>query len=123
MDALLVALQNVCEQLLPIVGAIALIFLCILLKKAWELVEELTETVKNLSPTIKGVDQSIEKLQAPLDTAVRISHTVDDVHDKTSAAIEKGAEFVNDNIGNIKDFVTDKLSKEKNFDEDEEDDE
>jgi hypothetical protein len=29
MDALLLALQNVCEQLLPILGAVALIFVCI----------------------------------------------------------------------------------------------
>lgn len=123
MDALLVALQNVCEQLLPILGAVALVFLCILLKKAWGLVEQLTKTVDSLSPTIHGVDQSIEKLQAPLDTAVRLSHTVDDVHDKTSAAIEKGAEFVSDNIGNIKDFVTDKLNKNNSVEDYEEDDE
>ena len=40
MDALLQDLQIVCSELLPIVGTVALIFLCILLKKCWKLIEQ-----------------------------------------------------------------------------------
>lgn len=105
MDALLLALQNVCSQLLPIVGALALIFLCILLKKVWTLIDQITITVKSLDPTIKLVDQSIEKVQAPLDTAVKVSHTVDQVHDKTVDSVNKAAQFVNENIDHLKDAM------------------
>ena len=105
MDALLLALQNVCSQLLPIVGALALIFLCILLKKVWTLINQITVTVKSLDPTIKLVDQSIEKVQAPLDTAVKVSHTVDQVHDKTVDSVNKAAQFVNENIDHLKDAM------------------
>ncbi len=108
MDALLLALQNVCSQLLPIVGALALVFLCILLKKVWKLIDQITVTVKSLDPTIKLVDQSIEKVQAPLDTVIKVSHTVDQVHDKTVDSVNKAAQFVNENIDHLKDAMKSK---------------
>lgn len=113
MDELLIALQHVSEQLLPILGAVALIFLCILLKKLWALIEKLTATVGSLDPTIKLVDQSIEKAQAPLDTAVKLSHTIDDVHEKTVDSISKAATVVSDNIDNIKDYIQDKMDAQE----------
>lgn len=102
MDALLLALQNVSEQLLPILGAVALIFVCIFLKKLWILVEQLTSTVKELDPTIKLADQSLEKVQAPLDTAVKYSHTLDKVHDKTGEVLSKVTDFAAENVDNLK---------------------
>ena len=111
MDELLAALQNVSAQLLPIAGAVALIFLCILLKKIWGLIDAITATVKGLDPTLKKVDLSMEKVQAPLDTVVRYSHTMDKVHDKTAEAFGKAADFASDNIDNIKEFVQEKISK------------
>ena len=39
MDALLIALSNFAMQLLPIIGAVALVFLCIVLYKLWKLLE------------------------------------------------------------------------------------
>ncbi len=102
MDALLLALANVSHQLLPILGAVALFFLCIALRKLGLFVDELTTTVKNLDPTIKKVDASIEKAQAPLDTVVKFSHTLDNVHDKTGEVMEKVSQFTSDNIGAIK---------------------
>ncbi len=101
MDALLLALQNVSEQLLPILGAVALIFVCILLKKGWQVMDSLNDTIKNLDPTLKLVDQSMEKVQAPLDTAVKYSHSLDKVHDKTSAVFGKVADFASRNTDTI----------------------
>jgi len=89
MDELLLALSNVSSQVVPIAGALALIFLCIVLNRLWKLLEAITATVKNLDPTLKLVDQSIEKVQAPLDTVVKLSHTVDDVRDKTAESIAR----------------------------------
>lgn len=108
MDALLLALQDVSEQLLPILGAVALIFVCIFLKKLWMFFDQLTATVKELDPTIKLADQSLEKVQAPLDTAVKYSHTLDKVHDKTSEVIGKVADFASENVDNLKNQFADK---------------
>ena len=70
-------------------------------------------TVKGLDPTLKKVDQSIEKVQAPLDTVVKYSHSLDKVHDKTSDALDKAADFANENIDNLKGFVQEKLKKDE----------
>ena len=110
MDALLLALQNVCSQLLPIIGAIALVYLCILLNKIIKLIESITSTVKELDPTLKLVDKSIEKVQAPLDTVVRYSHSLDRVHAKTSETFGKAVDFASDNIDTLKGIVQEKIS-------------
>ena len=112
MDDLLLALQNVSQQLLPILGAVALVFVCILLKKIVDLVESITATVKGLDPMLRLVDKSIEKVQAPLNTAVKYSHTLDRVHDKTAETFGKAVDFASENIDNLKEFVADKMPKE-----------
>lgn len=113
MDALILDLSNVSEQLLPILGAIALIFLCVLLKKLWMLIDSINVTVKNLDPTIKNVEKSMDKIQAPLDTAVKYSHALDKVHDKTSDALSKAADFANENVGKLQEVVQEKLNNTK----------
>ncbi|MBR2067511.1 MAG: hypothetical protein IJ875_04535 [Solobacterium sp.] len=111
MDEFIVASGNLANQLLPILGAIALVFLCIMLSKVWKLLDSLTQTVKGLDPTLRLVDKSIEKVQAPLDTVVKYSHSLDNVHDKTADAMSKAADFANENMDSIKGFVKDKISK------------
>ena len=112
MDDLLLALSNVSGQIVPIAGALALIFLCVLLNKLGKLIDSITETVKNLSPTLKTVELSMEKVQAPLDTVVKLSHTVDDVHDKASASIDRISQKAEEGAETLKTFVQEKLSKE-----------
>lgn len=103
MDALLEDLQIVCSELLPILGAAALIYLCILLKKAGKVMDSVNTTVINLDPTMKKVDTSLDKIQAPLDTAVRLSHSVDKVQDKTEEALGKVTSFAVDSVNNLRD--------------------
>ena len=43
----------------------------------------------------------MEKVQAPLDTAVKYSHSLDKVHDKTSAVFGKVADFASRNTDTI----------------------
>ncbi len=105
MDALLLDLKLVSEQLLPIIGAVALIFVCILLKRAAEFVEELTKTVQGLKPTIQKVDESVEKIQGPLDTAVKLCKTVDNMHDKTTTSMEQFGEMLSENLEKIKEII------------------
>jgi len=111
LDALLIDLGTVCSQLLPILGALALLFLCILLKHLWKLIDGLAVTVQNLDPAVKLVDQSLEKVQAPLDTVVRLSHSVDDMHEKTVEGVHKAAVYATENVEKVKDFVNEKMAK------------
>ena len=111
MDALLLALQNVCTQLVPIIGAVALIFLCILLKKAWILIDQATDKVKKLDPTIDLANQSMQKIQAPLDTAVKLSGTVDELHDKAVDSAGKLSAAVTEGMDSLNEFVNDKFKK------------
>lgn len=62
MDALLADLQIVCSELLPVLGAVALVFLCIFLKKLADLMDTISSTVKSLDPTLQKVNQSIDKV-------------------------------------------------------------
>ena len=98
MDALLADLQVVCGQLLPILGAVALVFLCIFLKKLATLMDTVNHTIQSLDPTLQKVNQSIDKVQAPLDTAVKYSHTLDKVHDKAGSLVDKATEMANEGI-------------------------
>lgn len=111
MDALLLALQNVCTQLVPIIGAVALVFLCILLKKAWILIDQATDKVKKLDPTIDLANQSMQKIQAPLDTAVKLSGTVDELHDKAVDSAGKLSAAVTEGMDSLNEFVNDKFKK------------
>jgi ABC-type transporter Mla subunit MlaD len=83
------------------------------LKKLWKFFDQLTATVKELDPTIKLADQSLEKVQAPLDTAVKYSHTLDKVHDKTSEVMGKVADFAAENVDNLKESVAVKNPSKK----------
>lgn len=111
MDALIYDLSKVCTQLLPILLSVVLIFLCVLLKKAWMLIDRCNTTIESLNPTIKDVEKSMEKLQAPLDTAVKYSHSLDKVHDKTSQAMVKAASFANENASKLQAAVEEKFKK------------
>ncbi len=110
-DQFIEASRVIAEQLLPIIGVIALIFLSIVLSKLAKLLSAVTDTVKNLKGTIGLVETSMEKAQAPLDTAVKLSHTVDEVHDKSYAAVKQAGSYVSENMGTIKDMISKKMSK------------
>jgi hypothetical protein len=116
LDTLLLDLGSVCRQLVPILGAVALLFLCILLKRAWKLIDTMTDTVKGFDPAVKSVNTSLEKIQAPLDTVIRYSHTLDEVHDKAMDGVQKFADSAADSMDKVKDYVTEKLAASDGYD-------
>lgn len=122
MNEFIEAAQNLSVQLLPVLGVIVLIFLCVLLVKLINFVKTLDGSVKDLSGTMKLVDKSIEKVQVPLDTAVKLSHTVDEVHDKSYAAVKQAGEYVSENMGVVKNYINEKLNKKTGNQEVKEDD-
>ena len=116
-DTLLISLGEVCRQLVPIFGAAALLFLCIVLNRLAKLLEGLNKTIGDLDPAVKSVNTSLEKVQAPLDTVVRYSHTLDDMHDKTVDSVKKMAESASEGVSKVKDFVVEKMKEADTYDE------
>ena len=116
-DSLFMDLSAVCRQLLPIIGAAALIYLCIVLRRLAKMLEETTVVIKDLNPTVKSVNESLAKVQAPLDTVVKYSHTLDDVHDKTIDSVQKMAESASDGVDRVKDYVSSRIQDLDTYDE------
>ncbi|MBR2761290.1 MAG: hypothetical protein IKD66_08965 [Solobacterium sp.] len=116
LDTLLLDLASVCRQLLPILGALALVYLCILLRHAWKMVDSLTETVKNLDPAVKNVNLSMDKVQAPLDTVVKYSHTLDEAHDAAMDGLHRIADSAAEGVEKMKDAISETLSNNDGYD-------
>jgi uncharacterized protein YoxC len=121
MDQFLLAAKNLAEILLPSLGAIVLIYLAIVLRKLAKVMDNVNVTMTNAETTVKLVNKSIEKAQAPLDTVVKLSHTVDDVHDSTLETVkninESTQKFVNENIDVAKDYIGSLKNKKNNTEE------
>lgn len=102
----------VCSELLPILGVIALIFLIIFLFKLIRLITSLDVTVNKTHGSIDMVEKSLEKAQAPLDTAVNISKHVDDACVATGKAFNEAKDYVSKNLNDMKDKVSSFVNKE-----------
>jgi ABC-type transporter Mla subunit MlaD len=114
---LLLDLGAVARQLLPILGAVALVYLCVVLRRLTKMLEETTNVIKNLDPAVKSVNASLEKVQVPLDTVIKYSHTLDDMHDRTVDSVARMAENASDSVDKMKDYVVGKLQSLDNYDE------
>jgi len=108
MDAFLNSFHDLCITLLPILGAIALFILIVLFIRLIKVLKSVERTVDKLPSTVDLVDISLQKAQAPLDTVVRVSNTLDDIHDKTVEGVEKVKEFVVKNYEDVKEKITGK---------------
>lgn len=118
MDAFFIALENVCREIMPILGAICLICLIILLIKLIKMVSNIDITLLKTHGTIDLVDKSIEKVQTPLDTVAKISNTVDKAHDATLQAASQAKDFISKNVLEIKEKVNEiNTEKEPKIDE------
>ena len=119
MDAFIVALKNLCSDLLPTLGAACLICLIILLIRLIKMIGSVNNTLLKAHTTIDLVDQSIEKVQAPLDTVAKVSGTVDKAHDATVLAVKDAKDYVTKNAGDIKEKVMAFVSRESEDENDE----
>ena len=114
LDALLADLQVVCSQLVPVLSAVALVFLCIFLKKLATLMDTVNRAVTSLDPTLQKVNQSIDKVQAPLDTAVRYSHTLDKVHEKAGDLVDKATGLASEGLARFQSAVKEETGEDLN---------
>ena len=63
------------------------------------------------------VEKSLDKVQAPLDTAVNVSKHIDDACEATGKAINDAKDYVSKNLDNIKDKVSSFVKKEEKTDD------
>ena len=113
MDAFIVALNNLCNQIMPILGAVCLVCVIVLLIKLIKVLDSTDLTLLKAHGTIDLVDQSIEKIQAPLDTVVKVSGTVDKAHDATISAVKEAKDFVVKNADDIKERIVEFVKPDK----------
>ena len=113
MDAFIVALSNLCNQIMPILGAVCLVCVIVLLIKLIKVLDSTDLTLLKAHGTIDLVDQSIEKIQAPLDTVVKVSGTVDKAHDATISAVKEAKDFVVKNADDIKERIVEFVKSDK----------
>lgn len=112
MDNTLTNIKEVCSNLLPLLGLIALIVLIVLVIELIKTVKNANKVLDKTKITVDLVDDSIKKVQAPLDSAVKISHTVDVAHDATIKGIGEAKEFINKNADILKEKINELSKKE-----------
>ena len=117
MDAFIQSFSILSKQLLPILGAVSLVCLIVLLLKLIKFLGSLDDTVIKSHKTIDLLDQSIEKVQAPLDTVVKVSNTVDKAHDATVQAVDSAKDYIVKSAETIKDKVVTYVNGQTNVDE------
>lgn len=112
MDAFIESFSNLSKQLLPILGLAVLVCLVILLIKLIKIFKNLNVTVDKANITIDLTNQTIDKIQAPLNTAVKISGSVDKAYDATVEAVSAAKDFVVEKVDDIKDKVATIMNSE-----------
>ncbi len=112
-DELLIALYNVCVRLLPIVGVFVLIFLLILLGKFMAFMNKLNMGMDSINRTLIELDRDVQQFRDPLNTVVKISHTVDEVHDASKEAAKNAIAAGKQHADAIKTQVSNLFKKEE----------
>ena len=67
--------------------------------------------VQKAGSAMEGVDKSIDKLQAPLDTVVRLSGTIDQVQESAVGAVKNMAGFMAGNLDSAKEAAAARTAK------------
>lgn len=114
----LIELSDFAQLLLPVVGVIVLILLGWVLWEVIIVVKNLDTTVSKVNDTIDIVDNSLNRLEAPLKTVENISQSVDDVMNFVRhSVIEKSVDMISENFTVVKDWASSLFKKkDKNSD-------
>ena len=109
-------LYEVCRSLLPIIGVVVLIILAVVLIKIGRLLDTVNITVEKTHGSIKLVEETLDKVQEPVDTVVKVSKSIDKAHDAGVKAIDDAKVYVNKNIETLKTKVgelSDRLTEKR----------
>lgn len=120
METFLLSTKEICQNVLPLLGVIALIAVIILLIEVIKTLKNANNFLNKTKGTVDLVDESIKKVQAPLDSAVKVSHTIDVAHDATIKGLGEAKDFISKNAETIKTKITNLTkneTKEENYDD------
>lgn len=109
---ILETIREICLIILPILGALALVIVIILLIKLIKTLKNANKLLTRSEGTVDLVDESIKKVQAPLDSVVKVSHTVDVAHDATIKGLGEAKDFIAKNAEVIKGKINEFTKKE-----------
>lgn len=112
MDQFIIALRALCQQLIPILAAVVLVVLIVFLIELVKAMKTLNVSLQKTHLTFDLANQSIDKIQAPLDTVVRVSGSVDKAYDAGAKALSQAKEYVAKNADVLKEKVSSLRSKE-----------
>lgn len=118
MNTFLETAKEISLNVLPLLGVIALIVVIILIIELIKTLKNANNFLNKTKGTVDLVDESIKKVQAPLDSVVKVSHTVDAAHDATIKGLGEAKDFIAKNAETIKEKISDLTSKENKEAED-----
>ena len=115
LDELLISLYEVSRLLLPVLGVLVLIALSILLFKIIGIVNALPTTLTKVNDTIYTTNDSIKKLEVPLNTISGISSTVDMINKSATGIVGSVASYTMKNSDSIVNWAKGIFSKDDEY--------
>lgn len=101
LDQLLNLTSTVAQKLLPILGAAALVFLIIFLRKLIALLVTSNDAANAMKTTLESANRQLDALDKPMQTLNELSETVDNVHDASKNMLRSILTTIIDNMGDI----------------------
>lgn len=105
------SVSNICSQLLPILGVIVLVLLIVVFIKLIGVLSTTDKTIAKTHGSIEIVEETLNKVQTPVDTAVKVAKSVDSAYDASAKALSDAKEYVSKNMDTIKGKVSDIVEK------------
>ena len=113
MDRLLELISNLANVLIPILSFVILVFIIIILNQLRKILIVSMKRIEQLEDTIKLANESMEKIQTPLETVSKVALTLDKMHQKSKASAYKTKQTITDNIDKLKNGTKSLITKTK----------
>lgn len=104
MDAFFESLRDVALLLLPTLGALSLIFLLVLFKGVYDLLQKAKKSMDHLEKTLDVVDETLVEVQVPVRTVANVARGIDTVTSITQHSILSMSKLVIENFDLIQDW-------------------
>ncbi|MFI3284547.1 MAG: hypothetical protein R3Y57_05640 [Erysipelotrichaceae bacterium] len=113
MDAFLEAAKNLAEQLVPTLLAIVLVLAIMTFYQIYKLVQETRNNLKGIDRTVALVNDSLDKVQTPLDTVKSVSESVEKVHQSGIIAVQQAISYIIANYQVIKEYIEERKEEKR----------
>ncbi len=111
LDDFLILGGELSQILLPIVGVILLISLTVMVIRITKTINRLHITLDKVDHMIDISNESIAKLDVPLNTIIGLSHTVDTVNKSATGIVSSFANYAVKNSDQFMNWTKDKFTK------------